>query len=163
MKKKQLKVPLTADLQDDEKDKQKMKAEETILDLPEVKDIPGQEHIRPPEMKEFMDVTISSDDEEGKNIPGFDDDDMIDSGTSISEEEKQLLKKSASNRDRSDDYQAENRRLDNTDNDGEPLNEKTESSGKDLDVPGSEEDDLNENIGAEDEENNSYSLGGEKE
>ena len=31
-------------------------------------------------------------------------------------------------------------------------------SGNDLDVPGSEDDDANEEIGEEDEENNSYSL-----
>jgi hypothetical protein len=34
-------------------------------------------------------------------------------------------------------------------------------SGDDLDVPGSELDDEQENIGAEDEENNYYSLGGD--
>lgn len=33
--------------------------------------------------------------------------------------------------------------------------------GKDLDIPGSELDDNKEEIGAEDEENNSYSLGGD--
>jgi hypothetical protein len=34
-------------------------------------------------------------------------------------------------------------------------------SGSDLDVPGSELDDKQENIGSEDEENNYYSLGGD--
>jgi hypothetical protein len=34
-------------------------------------------------------------------------------------------------------------------------------AAKDIDVPGSELDDKNEMIGAEDEENNSYSLGGD--
>ena len=34
-------------------------------------------------------------------------------------------------------------------------------SGKDLDVPGSELDDLQESIGSKDEENNYYSLGGD--
>jgi hypothetical protein len=34
-------------------------------------------------------------------------------------------------------------------------------SGSDLDIPGSELDDAQENIGSEDEENNSYSLGGD--
>ena len=34
-------------------------------------------------------------------------------------------------------------------------------AGKDLDVPGSELDDANESIGSEDEENNSYSIGGD--
>ena len=33
--------------------------------------------------------------------------------------------------------------------------------GKDLDVPGSELDDKDENIGEEDEENNYYSIGGD--
>lgn len=56
--------------------------------------------------------------------------------------------------------------LDNTDADGEPLNEvydNTLQPGNDLDVPGSEADDANEAIGEEDEENNYYSLGGDKE
>jgi hypothetical protein len=34
-------------------------------------------------------------------------------------------------------------------------------SGNDLDVPGAELDDDQENIGSEDEENNSYSIGGD--
>lgn len=34
-------------------------------------------------------------------------------------------------------------------------------TGDDLDVPGSEDDDANEDIGEEDEENNYYSLGGD--
>lgn len=52
--------------------------------------------------------------------------------------------------------------LDDRDNDGELLNERTgdaASTGEDLDVPGSEADDANELIGEEDEENNYYSLG----
>lgn len=43
-------------------------------------------------------------------------------------------------------------------------NEKSfeqDMSGDDLDVPGSELDDRQENIGSEDEENNYYSLGGD--
>jgi len=44
------------------------------------------------------------------------------------------------------------------------LNEKDFSddvSGRDLDIPGAELDDQVEDIGSEDEENNSYSLGGD--
>lgn len=44
------------------------------------------------------------------------------------------------------------------------MNEKgfdDDMSGADLDVPGSELDDQQENIGSEDEENNYYSLGGD--
>jgi hypothetical protein len=46
------------------------------------------------------------------------------------------------------------------------LNEKNfrdDVSGSDLDIPGAELDDEQENIGSEDEENNLYSLGGDKE
>ncbi len=49
-------------------------------------------------------------------------------------------------------------------NNREMLNEKDfnqDKSGSDLDVPGSELDDEQENIGNEDEENNYYSLGGD--
>ncbi len=44
------------------------------------------------------------------------------------------------------------------------MNEKDfeeDMSGSDLDIPGSELDDSNEEIGEEDEENNYYSLGGD--
>ncbi len=36
-----------------------------------------------------------------------------------------------------------------------------DKSGSDLDIPGAELDDVQENIGSEDEENNYYSLGGD--
>ncbi len=48
-------------------------------------------------------------------------------------------------------------------NDGK-FNEKTfnqDKSGDDLDIPGSELDDEQEEIGSEDEENNGYSIGGD--
>ena len=41
-------------------------------------------------------------------------------------------------------------------------NISNEDLDTDLDIPGSEEDDLNESIGEEDEENNYYSLGGDR-
>ena len=50
--------------------------------------------------------------------------------------------------------------LDNTDDDGDLLNEVSEEvnyTGRDLDIPGSEDDDDMEDIGEEDEENNGYS------
>lgn len=43
-------------------------------------------------------------------------------------------------------------------------NQKTfsqDKSGSDLDIPGAELDDKQENIGSEDEENNGYSIGGD--
>lgn len=48
--------------------------------------------------------------------------------------------------------------------DDSKFNEKTfdqDKSGSDLDIPGSELDDEQENIGSEDEENNGYSIGGD--
>ena len=55
--------------------------------------------------------------------------------------------------------------LDDTDNDGDRLNEDgnfaDDMTGEDLDVPGSNADNADENIGEEDEENNYYSLGGD--
>lgn len=56
--------------------------------------------------------------------------------------------------------------LDNEDEDGDPLNEEgfgDDISGDDLDIPGSEDDDADESIGEEDEENNYYSLGGDRQ
>jgi len=41
--------------------------------------------------------------------------------------------------------------------------ERYDRTGEDLDIPGTELDDENEKIGSEDEENNYYSLGGDKE
>jgi len=40
-------------------------------------------------------------------------------------------------------------------------NFKQDKSGDDLDIPGSELDDEQENLGSEDEENNGYSIGGD--
>jgi hypothetical protein len=45
---------------------------------------------------------------------------------------------------------------------GTPQNISTEDLNTDLDIPGSELDDDNEKIGEEDEENNYYSLGGDR-
>jgi hypothetical protein len=59
-----------------------------------------------------------------------------------------------------DETELKNAELDNTDDDGDLLNEKSsadDASGNDLDVPGAEDDDADEEIGNEDEENNGYS------
>jgi len=47
--------------------------------------------------------------------------------------------------------------------DADIKDDKTEEplTGEDLDIPGAESDDADENIGEEDEENNYYSLGGD--
>jgi hypothetical protein len=43
----------------------------------------------------------------------------------------------------------------------DPDEPRQEGGAEDLDIPGSELDDADENIGEEDEENNYYSLGGD--
>ena len=63
----------TSDLQDSKRDQERLKPDEAIIDLPDVKDIPGQEHIHPPALGELADTTISSADEEGEGV--FDDTD----------------------------------------------------------------------------------------
>ena len=52
------------DLKDSLKDKNEMKPEITTIDLPDVKDIPGQENIVPAPFGDLRDVTISSADED---------------------------------------------------------------------------------------------------
>lgn len=203
---------LNTDLTDSERDKERLKPEETIIDLPDVADIPGQENVHVPDMHEMADTTISSDDEEGTNIfnePNSKDltndrfgaaqqlneddliigddeeleadieededdeeltdddisvtDDSVDEDSDVSDDEKIALERTADNMDTRDNENLYRSQLDNTDFDGEKLNDDVDDvSGKDLDVPGQEEDDLNEEIGEEDEENNEYSLGDNK-
>ena len=81
--------------------------------------------------------------------------------SNISPEERSLLDESIENSMTQDNLELKRSSVDSTDEDGELLNENSNSfdvSGEDLDVPGSEDDDANEEIGEEDEENNSYSL-----
>ena len=136
---------------------------ETIIDLPDVKDIPGQENIIPAPLGELADETISSADEEGDDIFEDDIDEEIknDPDSNVSEEEQEDLAETADNMSSEDDINLRKSALDNTDDEGTPLNEDGDLSGDDLDVPGAELDDANEEIGEEDEENNDYSLGGD--
>jgi hypothetical protein len=198
-----------SDIKDSKRDEEKLKQDEATLDLPDVKDIPGQENITPPDFKEMADTTISSDDEEGTDILSQDDadasseriggaaqeideddliinededaveeeldeedaadkseddlnitDDSVDTESDVSEDEKVALERSSTDVDTPDNEALYEAKFDDTDFDGEKLNEDSDDvSGKDLDVPGAEDDDENEEIGEEDEENNEYSLG----
>jgi len=137
------------------------KNKDIIMDMPEVKDIPGQENIIPPKMREMIDTTASSDDEEGRGL--LDDlnressDDIItDAGNNVTNREKKSLRRS----DRPESGEAKDRKKLALGGEGsERLNEggSYDDMGKDLDVPGTELDNKDEDIGAEDEENNSYS------
>jgi hypothetical protein len=85
----------------------------------------------------------------------------MDEEANISPVEKEILDGAFENNAYSDDeQQLKSAELDNTDEDGTPLNEKSmreDLTGEDLDIPGAEDDDENEGLGEEDEENNSYS------
>lgn len=77
--------------------------------------------------------------------------------TAITAEERALLEAAGEDEEERGLHRAE---LDDRDAEGELLNEvssATDRSGRDLDVPGSDDDDDMEDIGEEDEENNSYS------
>ena len=158
-------VKTGTDLADSAKDRKNMEPENANLDLPEVKDIPGQEHINPAPAGEMADVTISSSDEEGDSI--FNDNTDVpddDADSTVTQEERDDLRQSANDMPTEDDTNLRRSALDNTDEDGNPLNEdsfKDNVTGTGLDVPGAEADDADEEIGDEDEENNEYSLGGD--
>jgi hypothetical protein len=154
------------DLAESADDKKHLQPDKGTLDLPDVKDIPGQEHVKPLPAREMQDVTISSADEEGPEELDLESDDIeeiTDNSTNVSKTEKELLQESSESMASPDDIKLRESKVDNVDEDGEPLNEEVNASGSDLDVPGSDDDDANEEIGEEDEENNSYSLQDEKE
>jgi hypothetical protein len=67
----------TSDLQDSARDQERLQPDETTINLPDVEDIPGQEHIHPPALGELADTTISSDDEEGVGLFEQDRDDAL--------------------------------------------------------------------------------------
>jgi hypothetical protein len=151
------------DLPDSKQDREKLENEETFIDLPDVKDIPGQEFVHTAPLGSLGDTTASSDDEEGRGVFDLDDSEDFTPGTEadVSRGERSALEQI--------DYlptQDENNliraRMDNADFQNEPLNERSFGevrTGQDLDVPGAENDNANERIGEEDEENNNYSLG----
>jgi hypothetical protein len=156
-----------ADLQDSARDVERLKRDETIIDMPEVRDIPGQEHIHVPALGELADTTISSDDEEGVGILddlNDEDDASVRMGTDadLTANDRSMLETADNFHTTQDEDNLRRATMDNTDFEGEPLNEASfgdEQSGSDLDIPISETDDANESIGEEDEENNAYSLG----
>ncbi len=81
----------------------------------------------------------------------------------VTEEERKALSDAAKKSVTRDQQNLDAAKLDQFDEEGEPLNEGSGFGGDDLDVPGSELDDDNEEIGEEDEENNPYSVDEENE
>ncbi len=165
------------DIHDSAKDEAALKNEPFTIDLPDVSDIPGQENIHVPKMKEMADVTAASTGEEGEGLfenedgGELEDDDLNDEDledgedeSNVTDEEKELLQRADEDMPTEDDINLRKAALDSVDEDGELLNEggsKNDLSGSDLDLAGTEDDDDLESIGEEDEENNIYSLGGD--
>ncbi|GAB3417820.1 hypothetical protein [Niabella aquatica] len=150
------------DLPDSEKDKKELRPDKAVIDLPDIEDIDGQENVKPPESSQAENLTIASDDEEGIGVIDVDETDQLTNNISdVTQEERELLKASEMIHT-ADDEDLDRAGLDNEDFEGEKLNEHTDRDGKDLDVPGEEEDDADEDRGEEDEENNEYSLSDNK-
>lgn len=82
--------------------------------------------------------------------------DMEDDDPNITKNKLDLLDKAGSENGKNDIDEAATQ-LDSTDDDGVALNERTDLTGSELDVPGADLDNEDELIGEEDEENNSYS------
>jgi len=159
----------STDLPDNEHDAERLKGEETTIDLPDVKDIPGQEFVHVPTLGELADTTISSADEEGEGL--FDDDEENDTeivmGTEadISKDDKRMLEGTFTMMPTTDDNNLMRATMDNEDFDGTSLNEGSfgdKRSGVDLDVPGAKDQTTTTSMGQGDEENKYYSLGGDE-
>lgn len=158
------------DLPDSPRDREELRSEETVMDLPDVKDIPGQEFVQAPVMNELADTTISSDDEEGAGIEGLDDesDDYETEDTSrntdfdVRPDEREALRDTTYMPTRDEDNLRQ-ARMDNTDFEGEPLNEESFGEGQSLtsaglDIPDEIDETRTDALGQGDEENKDYSL-----
>jgi hypothetical protein len=150
---------------------EKLKQDESYVVLPDVKDIPGQENIVDAGIPaEMSDETIASDDEEGvrggKDIFEEEDDVKIVMGTDadVTADDLAILGDPDQDMDMNDDELVRKEGLDDTDADGDPLNEapsNEDSTGDDLDIPDADNSEPDADaMGQGDEENNYYSLGG---
>ena len=148
--------------------KQKLAQDDSYIEIPDVSDIPGQEKIVNAGVPGAMsDTTISSDDEEGiregRDILAEDDnvDIVMRTEADVTEEDLAMLGDPDQDQDMNEDELVRKEGLDDTDFEGDPLNEAAvdeDSTGDDLDVPEEEDDDARKNV--DDEENDYYSLGG---
>lgn len=154
------------DLTDSPRDQERLKPDEGTIELPDVKDIPGQEFVNVPPLGMMADTTISSADEEGEGIFVDDEEDEtdIEMGTTadISDDDKRTLQRGDDNLSTNDDERLRKAALDDTDFEGEKLNEGSfgeDRSGADLDIPESSDESKSDAMNQGDEENDFYSLG----
>jgi hypothetical protein len=129
------------DIQDSPEDQEKLKSEETTLDLPELKDIPGARRSLKNASLLPGDTTISSSDEEADELLDDDEDELTEENNlrdenNVSRTEKKLLRDSL-DPSYDTDLPIHSISLDRKDNDGVLLNE----SGMDRDLFGEDLDD----------------------
>jgi len=120
------------DITDSPEDQEKLKPEQTIFELPELKDIPGANRSGKNADQLPGDITISSSDEEGEEL--LEENDGLDE-TNVSRLEKKLLRESF-NPSYDRDLPVESLSLDDRDNEGDLLEETAQTKdlfGKDLD------------------------------
>jgi hypothetical protein len=165
------KKPAGKDSSASQRTEEKLKQDGEYIVLPDVNDIPGQENITNAGIPgEMADTTIASDDEEGIRdgedlLEEKEDEVEIVMGTEadVTSEDLALLGDKDQDMDMGEDEMVLKEGLDDTDDDGDPLNEAAvddDTTGDDLDIP---EDDMNDpkkdSMGQGDEENSYYSLG----
>jgi len=129
------------DIQDSPEDQEKLKPEQTTLNLPELKDIPGASRSGKYASLLPGDTTISSSDEEADELLADDDDEMGEENnmrdeTDVNPAEKKLLRDSL-DPSYDTDLPVHSISLDRKDNEGVSLNE----SGMDRDLFGEDLDD----------------------
>lgn len=155
---------IPGDLPDSPQDQEKLRTEETVIDLPDVKDIPGQEFVNVPAIGEMADTTISSADEEGEAVFGSDTSTTAAPGSAdfdVRPDELEALRDTTYMPTRDED-RLRQARMDNVDFQGEPLNEGSFGegqmlSGGDLDIDADDANDQTDAMGQGDEENQLFS------
>lgn len=152
------------DLPDSPEDREKLRAEETFIDLPDVKDIPGQEFVNVPTIGEMADTTAASDDEEGVGVFDLDDSEDFTAGTEgdVRPDEREALHDTTYMPTRDED-RLRQARMDNVDFQGEALNEASfgegqSLSGSDLDTGDMPDETRSDAMGQGDEENKHFSV-----
>jgi len=111
------------DLPDSPEDQEKLKGTEVVMDLPDVKDIPGQEFVNAPPLGGLADTTISSADEEGEGIFGDEENTDRDTDFDVKPDELHALER-IDYMPTTDEDNLVRASMDSVDFDGEPLNEK---------------------------------------
>ncbi|MDB5251129.1 MAG: hypothetical protein JWP27_298 [Flaviaesturariibacter sp.] len=154
------------DLQDSAHDRARLQPEETTIDLPDVKDIPGQEFVHVAPLGELADTTASSADEEGEGLFSDDEDDeteiVMGTEADVTASERGMLERDQEFMPTRDEASLRQASLDHTDLEDEELNEGSFGellSATDLDTGDRSDETRTEAMGQGDEENKNYSLG----